>query len=123
VEGIGLPQYRKKFMHHCIGGQLLLRLTDELLKKELGIGPLVSSDLDHSWHLQQRHACAWVVLHGIAGNRTQPPMCFASDLAGCWGVEEQKIDQQQHLRVRVCKGPFDMAVVGRNGRKQQQMSC
>lgn len=41
VEGIGLAQYRKKFMHHCIGGRLLLRLTDELLKKELGIGPLV----------------------------------------------------------------------------------
>ncbi|WIA15375.1 hypothetical protein OEZ85_002037 [Tetradesmus obliquus] len=43
VEGIGLPQYRKKFMHHCIGGRLLLRLTDELLKKELGIGPLATS--------------------------------------------------------------------------------
>jgi hypothetical protein len=43
VEGIGLQQYRKKFMHHCISGRLLLRLTDELLKKELGIGPLVSS--------------------------------------------------------------------------------
>jgi hypothetical protein len=43
VEGIGLPQYRKKFMHHCIGGRLLLRLTDELLKRELGIGPLVST--------------------------------------------------------------------------------
>jgi hypothetical protein len=45
VEGIGLPQYRKKFMHHCISGRLLLRLNDELLKKEMGIGPLVSSSL------------------------------------------------------------------------------
>eukprot|EP00775_Hariotina_reticulata_P008604 gene8604-8785_t len=40
LEAIGLPQYRKKLMHHCIDGRLLLRLDDHLLKTELGIGPL-----------------------------------------------------------------------------------
>ena len=39
---MGLPQYRKKLMHHCIDGRLLIRLTDDLLKTEIGIGPLVS---------------------------------------------------------------------------------
>ena len=29
---IGLGQYRKKFVHHCIDGRLLLRLTDKDLK-------------------------------------------------------------------------------------------
>jgi hypothetical protein len=42
VDGLGLSQYRKKFMHHVVHGNLLLRLTDELLRKELAIGPLVS---------------------------------------------------------------------------------
>lgn len=42
VEGLGLGQYRKKFMHHVVHGSLLLRLDDDLLRKELAIGPLVS---------------------------------------------------------------------------------
>jgi hypothetical protein len=42
VEGLGLGQYRKKFMHHVVAGSLLLRLDDDLLRKELAIGPLVS---------------------------------------------------------------------------------
>ena len=29
---IGLGQYRKKFVHHCIDGKLLLRLSDRDLK-------------------------------------------------------------------------------------------
>ena len=29
---IGLGQYRKKFVHHCIDGRLLLRLSDRDLK-------------------------------------------------------------------------------------------
>ena len=29
---IGLGQYRKKFVHHCIDGRLLLSLTDKDLK-------------------------------------------------------------------------------------------
>ena len=29
---IGLGQYRKKFVHHCIDGSLLLRLSDKDLK-------------------------------------------------------------------------------------------
>lgn len=29
---IGLGQYRKKFVHHCIDGNLLLRLSDKDLK-------------------------------------------------------------------------------------------
>lgn len=41
VDGIGLPQYRKRFMHHCIDGRLLLKLKEDVLKTELGIGPLV----------------------------------------------------------------------------------
>lgn len=32
VEIIGLGQYRKRFLHHCIGGSLLLELTEEHLK-------------------------------------------------------------------------------------------
>lgn len=42
VDGLGLSQYRKKLMHHCVNGRLLTKLTDELLKTEVGIGPLVS---------------------------------------------------------------------------------
>jgi hypothetical protein len=42
VDGLGLSQYRKKFMHHVVNGRLLLRLNDALLKTELAIGPLVS---------------------------------------------------------------------------------
>lgn len=42
VDGLGLNQYRKKFVHHVIDGRLLLRLNDTLLRTELGIGPLVS---------------------------------------------------------------------------------
>lgn len=41
VDGLGLSQYRKKFMHNVVNGSLLLRLTDQLLRSELGIGPLV----------------------------------------------------------------------------------
>ncbi|KAL0054463.1 hypothetical protein WJX82_009210 [Trebouxia sp. C0006] len=37
---IGLGQYRKKFVHHCIDGKLLLRLSDRDLKEEMGIAPL-----------------------------------------------------------------------------------
>jgi hypothetical protein len=32
VEHLGLGQYRKRFLHHCIGGPLLLQLTDAHLK-------------------------------------------------------------------------------------------
>ena len=32
AEYIGLGQYRKKFVHHCIDGRLLLSLTDKDLK-------------------------------------------------------------------------------------------
>ena len=32
VDYIGLGQYRKKFVHHCIHGGLLLSLTDRDLK-------------------------------------------------------------------------------------------
>lgn len=37
---IGMGQYRKKFVHHCINGKLLCKLTDTQLRVELGIGPL-----------------------------------------------------------------------------------
>ena len=40
LDGIGMGQYRKKFLHHRITGKLLLRVTDAVLKVELGIGPL-----------------------------------------------------------------------------------
>lgn len=29
---VGLGQYRKRFLHHCIGGSLLLDLTEHNLK-------------------------------------------------------------------------------------------
>ena len=32
AEHIGLGQYRKRFLHHCIGGALLLELTEHNLK-------------------------------------------------------------------------------------------
>jgi len=32
AEYIGLGQYRKRFLHHCIGGSLLLDLTEHNLK-------------------------------------------------------------------------------------------
>ena len=32
AECIGLGQYRKRFLHHCIGGSLLLGLTEHNLK-------------------------------------------------------------------------------------------
>jgi hypothetical protein len=32
VDYIGLGQYRKRFLHHCIGGSLVLQLTEEDLK-------------------------------------------------------------------------------------------
>ena len=32
VEHLGLGQYRKRFLHHSIGGALLLQLTDNHLK-------------------------------------------------------------------------------------------
>ncbi|GIL50691.1 hypothetical protein Vafri_6801 [Volvox africanus] len=40
VEFLGLGQYRRRFLHHCIDGRLLLRLNDAQLKSELGIGPM-----------------------------------------------------------------------------------
>ncbi len=39
VTFIGMEQYRKKFLHNCIDGRLLLGLTDGVLKQELGVGP------------------------------------------------------------------------------------
>ena len=32
AEWVGLGQYRKRFLHHCIGGALLLELTDRNLR-------------------------------------------------------------------------------------------
>ena len=32
AEYVGLGQYRKRFLHHCIGGGLLLELTEQNLK-------------------------------------------------------------------------------------------
>ena len=32
VEEVGLGQYRRRFLHHCIDGNLLLRLTSHELK-------------------------------------------------------------------------------------------
>ena len=32
AEWVGLGQYRKRFLHHCIGGPLLLELTDRNLR-------------------------------------------------------------------------------------------
>ncbi|KXZ42945.1 hypothetical protein GPECTOR_110g238 [Gonium pectorale] len=40
VEFLGLGQYRRRFLHHCIDGRMLVRLTDAQLKAELGIGPM-----------------------------------------------------------------------------------
>ncbi|GLC56411.1 hypothetical protein PLESTB_001102000 [Pleodorina starrii] len=40
VDFLGLGQYRRRFLHHCIDGRLLLRLNDAQLKSDLGIGPM-----------------------------------------------------------------------------------
>ncbi|KAK9868654.1 hypothetical protein WJX84_003868 [Apatococcus fuscideae] len=60
VEEVGLGQYRRRFLHHCIDGNLLLRLTGHELKEDLGIGPLGHRDgllqaiCDLQHHFQQR---------------------------------------------------------------------
>jgi hypothetical protein len=48
VVALSLGQYRKKFMHHVVDGRLLLRMTDALLRTELGIGPLVRRKRTHA---------------------------------------------------------------------------
>lgn len=40
VDSIGLGQYRKKFMHNIVDGRMLLMLSDDQMKAELGIGPM-----------------------------------------------------------------------------------
>lgn len=35
-----MPTCRRKFLHNCIDGRLLLRLSDQQLKAEIGIGPM-----------------------------------------------------------------------------------
>lgn len=40
IEVIGFMQYRRKFSHNSVEGELLVAMTDEHLKKDLGILPL-----------------------------------------------------------------------------------
>ncbi|PNW87853.1 hypothetical protein CHLRE_01g004550v5 [Chlamydomonas reinhardtii] len=40
VDFIGLGQYRRRFLHHCVDGRMLLRIKDAQLKSELSIGPM-----------------------------------------------------------------------------------
>ena len=40
IDSIGLGQYRKKFLHNLVDGYILFSLNDEMLKQEIGIGPL-----------------------------------------------------------------------------------
>lgn len=44
VEYIGLGQYRKRFVHHCVDGRLLLRLTEAQLKVSRGVASLQLDD-------------------------------------------------------------------------------
>lgn len=47
AEYIGLGQYRKKFVHHCIDGRLLLNLTHKDLKVPHTHCPLACLALQH----------------------------------------------------------------------------
>jgi hypothetical protein len=40
VDSFGFGQYRRRFVHHALTGALLLKLTDEQLRADLGVGPL-----------------------------------------------------------------------------------
>ena len=46
AEYIGLGQYRKKFVHHCVDGRLLLRLRDKDLKARTHMGHPCAA----AWH-------------------------------------------------------------------------
>ena len=39
LEYIGMEQYRARFLHNYIDGRLLLQLSHDLLKLEVGVGP------------------------------------------------------------------------------------
>ncbi|KAL4443818.1 hypothetical protein ABPG75_011555 [Micractinium tetrahymenae] len=62
LELIGLGQYRRRFVHNAVSGAVLLKLSNEELKVEVGIGPLghregllnAINDLEQFW--QQRQA-------------------------------------------------------------------
>jgi hypothetical protein len=40
LEAFGMGQYRKRFVHHAVSGQVLLKLTDQRLRADLGVGSL-----------------------------------------------------------------------------------
>ena len=56
AEHLGLGQYRKRFLHHCIGGSLLLELTEQNLKvSTCGHSSTLHHMCDRLRHLQSRH--------------------------------------------------------------------
>lgn len=40
LDFVGLSQHRYKFSHHAVDGRMLLKLTDEMLRKFIGIHSL-----------------------------------------------------------------------------------
>lgn len=44
LDGFGLGKYRTKFIHHAVNGPLLPKLTDQILKEELGVRSLGHRD-------------------------------------------------------------------------------
>ena len=40
IEVIGFMQYRRKFSHNSVDGEVLVAMTDDQLKKDLGVLPL-----------------------------------------------------------------------------------
>ena len=44
LDGFGLGKYRTKFIHHAVHGPLLPKLTDQILKEELGVRSLGHRD-------------------------------------------------------------------------------
>ncbi|KAL6749707.1 hypothetical protein V8C86DRAFT_3144871, partial [Haematococcus lacustris] len=69
VQAIGFPQYRTKFAHNSVKGDLLLRLTDDELARQLGILPL-----GHRQALRDKidELKAWVPPEGYAQQASSP---------------------------------------------------
>ncbi|GFH22797.1 SAM domain-containing protein, partial [Haematococcus lacustris] len=98
VQAIGFPQYRTKFAHNSVKGDLLLRLTDDELARQLGILPL-----GHRQALRDKidELKAWVPPEGYGQQASSPrhspappdlllPEPFLGPAQGKMRAEEQR---------------------------------
>lgn len=68
VEYIGLGQYRKRFLHHCIDGHLLTRLSSKDLKVSPLSGPLRPPDHARAWSNDLVHVCTRLKFEKASGS-------------------------------------------------------